>query len=64
MTKEQVQEEYIALLKKRMQEEERIIKEAKEQGRWRSGLDANQDLFLELNQEFAKKVELLKSMVD
>ena len=64
MNKEQAQEEYLKLLAEKVKEEDRIMEEAKAQGKWKPGLDSNRGLFTELNQEFQKKIELLKSMVD
>ena len=64
MNKEQIQSEYLKLLKQKVKDEDKIMKEAKEKGIWKPGLDANNGLFVELNEEFQKKVNLLKSMVD
>ena len=64
MTKEQAQEKYLELLKQKLEDEDEIMKEAKKTGTWKMGLDSNRDLFKESNNEFMKKVEQLKSMVD
>lgn len=64
MTKEQAQEEFIKLLKQKVKEEDRIIEEAKENGLWKQGLDSNNELFIELNNKYNKKIELLKSLIE
>lgn len=64
MTKEQAQSEYLKLLNKHIDEEKRIMEDAKKKGIWDSGLDSNRELFKKSNEEFMKKVELIKSMVD
>lgn len=41
-----------------------IIKLAKENGTWKMGLDANKELFVELNKETKEKLKLLQSKID
>lgn len=60
MNREQAQAEYLDLLNKKLDEEERIVEDAKQKGIWRDGLDSNRELFTELDAEFAKKIEELK----
>lgn len=60
MNREQVQAEYLELLNKKLDEEKKIIEDAKQKGIWRDGLDSNRDLFAELDAEFARKIEKLK----
>lgn len=60
MNREQAQSEYLDLLNKKLDEEKKIIEDAKHNGIWRDGLDSNMELFTELDAEFAKKIEKLK----
>ena len=64
MNKAQAQSEYLKILKKKIKAEDKIMKEAKENGTWKSGLDSNNYLFEGINKEFNEKLELLKQMVD
>ena len=64
MTKEQAQEEYLKLLEKKNSEAEKIIEKAKENGTWKQGLDANKDLFIELDKTYNEKIKVLKSLID
>ena len=43
MTKEQVEEEYRKLLRETIAAEDRIMKEAEENGTWKPGLDSNKE---------------------
>ena len=61
MNSEQVQNEYLELLSKKLDEEEKIIESAKRKGIWRAGLDSNRELFTELDAEYTKKIEELKA---
>ena len=63
MNREQVQAEYLELLNKKLDEEKKIIEDAKQKGIWRDDLDSNRDLFTELDAEFAKKIEKLKERI-
>lgn len=45
-------------------ESDRIIQEAKKNGSWQQGLDANRHLFVELNAQTKEKLEHLKSLID
>lgn len=60
MNREQAQSEYLDLLNKKIDDEKKIIENAKRNGIWKDGLDSNRDLFTELDREFARKVEKLK----
>ena len=64
MTKEQAQEEYLKLLEKKNSEAEKIIETAKRNGTWKQGLDANKELFIELNKTYNEKIRVLKSLID
>ena len=63
MNREQGQAEYLELLNKKLDEEKKIIEDAKQKGIWRDGLDSNRDLFTELDAEFARKIEKLKERI-
>lgn len=41
-----------------------IIETAKKTGTWKSGLDANKELFVELDKETREKLSALESMID
>lgn len=60
MNREQTQKEYLNLLKWKIDEEGKIIEKAKKAGNWEYGLDSNEELFMELEKEFAEKVKKLK----
>ena len=60
MNREQAQAEYLDLLNRKLDEEKKIIEDAKQKRIWRDGLDSNRELFAELDAEFAKKIEELK----
>ena len=61
MNKRQAQAEYLNLLHKKLDEEEKIIEDAKRKGIWKDVLDSNRELFKELDTEFARKIEKLKA---
>ena len=64
MNKAQIQGEYLKLLNKKIDDEKKIIEDAKKKGIWKEELDSNRELFTELDAEFAENVELLKSKLD
>ena len=43
---------------------EKIIEEAKKNGTWQMGLDSNNGLFKELDEETQGKLKVLASMID
>lgn len=61
MNREQAQTEYLELLNKKLDEEKKIIEDAKRKGIWKAGLDSNRELFAALDAEYAKKIEELKA---
>ena len=61
MNREQVQAEYLDLLNKKLDEEEKIIEDAKKRGIWKDGLDTNRELFKDLDVEFKRKIMELKT---
>lgn len=64
MTKEQAQEEYIKLLEMKHSKTEKIIETAKKNGTWEQGLDANKELFVEIDKSYEEKIKVLKSLID
>lgn len=60
MNREQIQKDYLKLLKWKIDEEDKIIEAPKKAGNWKRGLDSNEELFTELEKEFAEKVKKLK----
>ena len=64
MNKEQVEEEYRKLLRETIAAEDRIMKEAEENGTWKPGLDSNKELFKDIKKEFYRKINELKNSVD
>lgn len=64
MNKEQAKEEYIKIIKEANKKNDAIIKKAKEEGKWKAGLDSNKSLFKEVDNEAKRKIELLLSMID
>lgn len=61
MNREQAQAEYLDLLNKKLDEEEKIIEDAKKRGIWKDGLDTNRELFKDLDVEFSRKIMELKT---
>ena len=51
MNKRQAQAEYLNLLNKKLDEEEKIIEDAKRKGIWKDVLDSNRELFKELQEK-------------
>lgn len=64
MTKDQAKIEYMKIIDESIKEEDRIMQEAKKNGTWKMGLDANRELFAELHSKNIEKINLLKSMID
>ena len=60
MTKEQAQKEYEKIIRKC----EEIIKKAKADGTWLPGLDSNNYLFKEVDNEAKEKIKKLASLID
>ncbi len=61
MNKRQAQAEYLNLLNKKLDEEEKIIEDAKRKGIWKDGLDTNRELFKDSDAEFSRKIMELKT---
>lgn len=64
MTKEQAQKEYEKIIRETNDKCEEIIKKAKADGTWLPGLDSNNYLFKEVNDEAKEKIKELAAMVD
>lgn len=64
MTKEQAEIEFKKLSREKIAKEDELIREAVNTGTWSPGLDTNTELLKTINDEFKRKVELLKSMIE
>lgn len=64
MTREQVEHEYHRLLKEQLEEEDRIIKQAKEAGKLKPGLDGDRELLAGSTEKFFQKVQELRNSLD
>ena len=62
MSREKLKIEYLELLNKKLNKEEKIIEDAKQKGVWKPGLDSNRELFIEIEREFTEKIEELKAI--
>lgn len=64
MTREQIEQEYRKLMKEQIEEREKIIKQAKEAGTLKPGLDSNRELFKDASDRFKKRIQELKDSLD
>jgi len=65
MTEEKGRAAFEELLRAYNIEEESIIAKAKREGRWRPGLDSNQDLFVDLKKKYRRlHMELVEKIND
>lgn len=64
MTREQIEQEYRKLMKERIEEGEKIMKQAKENGTWEPGLDGNHELFKDISDRYKKRIQELKDSLD
>ncbi len=64
MTKEEAKKEYIKIIDEANQKCDEIEKEAKKKGLWSPGLDSNNHLFREVDEEALRKIKELKAQVD
>lgn len=64
MNKSQAHIEAEKIIDNYIEKEKAIIEEAKKNGTWQPGLDANNNLFREIVKERNEKLSLLSSMVD
>lgn len=64
MNREQANKEAEKIFHEANKKADEIMEEAKKNGTWQMGLDSNNHLFKELDDETKKKLQLLKSMID
>lgn len=65
MNRVEANKEAKKIFEKWCKDKEKIEKEAKENGTWQTvGLDSNNHLFKELDNEVKEKLEMLNSMID
>ncbi|MCM1193344.1 MAG: hypothetical protein NC123_16410 [Butyrivibrio sp.] len=64
MTREQIEQEYRVLLKEWNDEEDDIMKKAKESGTWKPGLDSNRELFAGITEKYWKRIQELRDSLD
>ena len=64
MNKQQAREEALKIINEYVSKTIEIEKEAKKNGTWEKGFDANKKLFIDAQQERNKKLRRLSSMVD
>lgn len=63
MTKEEANIKAKEIFQEWLIQKDEIIKTARREGNWKMGLDANNDLFKELDQATKQKLNALKSMI-
>lgn len=64
MTREQANQEAAKIFKELSIQHDEIMKQAKQKGTWKQGLDSNRELFVEVDNKAKEKLRLLKSMID
>ena len=64
MTKEQANKEAKRIFQEAIQKADAIEKEAKQNGSWKPGLDANKALFEDLHKETQEKLKKLSELVE
>lgn len=64
MTKKEADKKAEIIFKELNQKCEEIIKQAKKDGIWKSGLDSNKELFSEVENEAKEKLRELSSQID
>lgn len=64
MNKEQAKKEYIKIIQNRNAKAEEIKAKAQKDGTWKPGLDSNNALFKEIDNEAKRKIESLKLLLD
>lgn len=64
MTSKQAEQEYRKLLNEWNEEEDNIMKKAKEDGTWKPGLDSNRELFKGISEKYYKRIKELQASVD
>lgn len=64
MTKSQADIEALKIFDEHIRESDKIMKKAKEEGKWLSGLDANNGLFKELKERTRERLQELAGQVE
>lgn len=64
MNKKEADKKAIEIFKERNKKADEIIKKAKDEGTWKSGLDTNRELFKELDKEYFAKIQELAKQID
>ena len=64
MDKIQAKKEYEKIIHEQNEKTIAVMEEAKKNGTWKPGLDANEELFADIKEETKQKIEFLKSMID
>ena len=64
MNKKQANEEAQKIIDACIKERDEIIRKAKEQGLWKSGLDTNRDLLKENHDKYFAKLQELAKQID
>lgn len=64
MTREEADEKAKQIFKELVERHNEIIKQAKKDGVWKSGLDSNGELFVESDNEAKTKLKELASQID
>lgn len=64
MTENEAKELVLQIIAETSAKGNEIIKEAKEKGTWKMGLDANRELFEDLNKTAKLKIEEIISKID
>ena len=64
MNKEEAKKEYEKIIHESNEKITSIMEEAKKNGTWKQGLDANKDLFDDINKETKKKFKELIENID
>ena len=64
MTKKEADRKAEIIFKELNKKCEEIIKQAKKDGIWKSGLDSNKELFFEVENEAKEKLRELSSQID
>lgn len=64
ISKKEADQEAIKLFDERNKKADEIIAKAEEEGRWLPGLDSNNYLFKELDDEYKKKIKELAERID
>ena len=64
MTREEADKQADKIFQDLLRKHHQIIEEAKRNGTWQRGLDANNGLFKQVDEEAREKLRILASMID